>query len=166
MVDALNQADVEPVALVTGAATGVGRACADKLARQGYRVVINYLGPEAAEAEQLVDELEGDGLQAMAVQCDVSRHDQVLAMVEQIRRTFARLDLLINCAGTTEFIEHSDLETLTEDVWDRILSVNVKGAFWVIRACCDLLRDGNQPAIVNVGSVAGVSGSGSSISRV
>ncbi len=168
MVNAVNQPEDEPVALVTGAATGVGRACAHQLARLGYRVVVNYLGPEASAADQLVDELQGHepqgpGLQAMAVQCDVSRYAEVVAMVEQIRQTFARLDVVINCAGTTEFIEHADLEAMTEDIWDRILDVNVKGAFWVMRACCDLLRDGKRPAIVNVGSVAGLSGSGSSI---
>ncbi|EMI28959.1 SDR family NAD(P)-dependent oxidoreductase [Rhodopirellula europaea] len=151
-----------PVALVTGAATGVGRACAIGLARQGHDVVVNYSRSEA-EAKQTVADVEALGAKSMLVRCDVSVNEDVRAMVHQIGETFGRLDCLINNAATTEFIEHSDLETLTEPMWDRILGVNLKGPFFVTRAAVALLREGDGGSVVNVSSVAGITGSGSSI---
>jgi 3-oxoacyl-[acyl-carrier protein] reductase len=84
-------------------------------------------------------------------------------MVEQCRREFGRLDVLVNNAGMTHFVPHDDVEALTEDKWDRILAVNLKGPFFVSRAAIPLMRAGGGGAIVNVASVAGVAGSGSSI---
>ncbi|EMB15811.1 SDR family NAD(P)-dependent oxidoreductase [Rhodopirellula europaea] len=151
-----------PVALVTGAATGVGRACAIGLARQGHDVVVNYSRSEA-EAKQTAADVEALGAKSMLVRCDVSVDEDVRAMVHQIGETFGRLDCLINNAATTEFIEHSALETLTEPMWDRILGVNLKGPFFVTRAAAALLREGDGGSVVNVSSVAGITGSGSSI---
>ncbi|KLU03553.1 3-oxoacyl-[acyl-carrier protein] reductase [Rhodopirellula islandica] len=151
-----------PVALVTGAATGVGRACAIGLARQGHDVVINYSRSET-EAKQTAADVEALGVKSMLVRCDVSVDQDVREMIDQIRETFGRLDCLINNAATTEFIEHAQLETLTEPMWDRILGVNLKGPFFVTRAAADLLREGEGGSVVNVSSVAGITGSGSSI---
>ena len=84
-------------------------------------------------------------------------------MVEQVESTFGRLDALVNNAGTTEFIPHADLDAMTEAAWDRILAVNLKGPFFCIRAAQKLLAAGDGGAIVNVSSVAGLSGQGSCV---
>ena len=82
-------------------------------------------------------------------------------MAAAIDAEFGCLDALVNCAGTTEFVQHEDLEGMTEEAWDRILAVNTKGPFFVVRACIPLLKRQAQAAIVNVASVAGISGAGS-----
>ncbi|MCC9643859.1 SDR family oxidoreductase [Rhodopirellula sp. JC740] len=151
-----------PVSLITGAATGVGRACAIGLARQGHDVVINYSRSEA-EAKQTAEDASSLGAKTMLAKCDVSVDTDVRKMIAEIRSEFGRLDCLINNAATTEFVEHSDLETLTEPMWDRILGVNVKGPFFVTRAAAELLAEGDGGSVVNVSSVAGITGSGSSI---
>jgi 3-oxoacyl-[acyl-carrier protein] reductase len=151
------------VVLVTGSATGVGRACAVKFATLGFDVVVNYPGADKEEAEETVRLVENLQRRAMLVQCDVSRDDQVVAMVEGIEQTFGRLDVVVNAAGLTYFVEHADLDGLTEQQWDAIIGVNTKGPFFVIRGAARLLKKGSSSAVVNVSSVAGISGFGSSI---
>ncbi|MDG2221180.1 MAG: SDR family NAD(P)-dependent oxidoreductase [Rubripirellula sp.] len=152
-----------PVALVTGGATGVGRATAIRFAQQGHDVVVNFLGPEVDTAHETVQIIESLAVRAIPVQCDVSDNEQVVSMAAEIQKLFGRLDVLINCAGTTQFVDHADLDGLTESMWDRILAVNTKGPFLVSRACVDMLRADAGGSIVNVSSVAGISGFGSSI---
>src|SRR5262245_3010351 len=84
-------------------------------------------------------------------------------MVERCKSEFGRLDVVVNNAGTTFFVKHTELEQMTEERWDRILAVNLKGPFFVSRAAIPLMRAGGGGSIVNVASVAGVAGSGSSI---
>lgn len=154
--------DQRRVALVTGSATGVGRACVLQFARRGFDVVVNYSRSEV-EAKQTVELAEKLGAQVLLVRCDVACDDSVKAMVEQVRLTFGRLDVVVNNAATTSFVEHADLDGLTEEMWDRMLAVNLKGPFFVVRAAVDLLRANGGGAVVNVSSVAGKTGSGSSI---
>jgi 3-oxoacyl-[acyl-carrier protein] reductase len=154
--------DQRRVALVTGSATGVGRACVLQFARRGFDVVVNYSRSEV-EAKQTVELAEKLGAQVLLVRCDVASDDSVKAMVEQVRLTFGRLDVVVNNAATTSFVEHADLDGLTEEMWDRMLAVNLKGPFFVVRAAVDLLRANGGGAVVNVSSVAGKTGSGSSI---
>ena len=151
-----------PVALVTGAATGVGRAAAVRFAENGIDVVINYSRSEA-EARETLAMAQAAGVRGLLAKCDVSDDAGVRKMIAEIEQTFGRLDILVNNAGTTFFVEHKNLEELTEDKWDRILAVNLKGAFFVTRACVPLLKKSPQAAVVNVSSVAGVRGWGSSI---
>ena len=151
-----------PVALVTGSATGVGRACVLQFAARGYDVVVNYSRSEA-EAEQTAAEAEKLGATVLVVCCDVSKDDKDRAMINKIETKFGRLDVVVNNAATTNFIKHSDLEGLTESMWDRMLAVNLKGAFFVTRAAAQLLQAGDGGAVVNVSSVAGITGRGSSI---
>ena len=151
------------IALVTGSATGVGRACAVRFAALGYDVVVNYPGVDADEAAETVRLIEAHNQRALLVECDVSQDVQVVAMLDQVAESFARLDVLVNCAGTTHFVEASDLEAMSEEKWDQILAVNTKGPFFVIRAAVPLLKKSDQAAVVNVSSVAGISGFGSSI---
>ena len=151
------------VVLVTGAATGVGRATAIRFAREGFDVVVNYLGPEQNEAEECVRLVEAESRRAIAVQCDVSQDAEVQRMVACCEDAFGRLDVVVNCAGTTQFVPHADLDAMTESAWDQILAVNTKGPFFVVRASATLLKQSPNGAVVNVSSVAGLSGFGSSV---
>jgi 3-oxoacyl-[acyl-carrier protein] reductase len=152
----------QKVALITGGGTGVGRATTLQLAERGFNVVINY-SRSRDDAESTAGEARESGVRAMAIACDVAHDQQVRAMVERCREEFGRLDVVVNNAGTTHFVKHTELEELTEEKWDRILAVNLKGPFFVSRAAIPLMRAGGGGAIVNVASVAGVAGSGSSI---
>lgn len=149
------------VALITGSATGIGRATAVQLAERGYRIVVNYSRSQA-EAEETANLVTKTGSEAIVIKADVSDDKVVRAMIAQTLSHFGGLDVLVNNAGTTHFIDHTDLEAVTDDVWNDILSVNVKGLFSCCRAAMPHLktRNGN---IVNVASVAGLAGSGSSI---
>lgn len=153
----------KPVALVTGSATGVGRACVLQLAKQGYNVVVNYSRSEE-DAKATVADAEAAGAEILLYQCDVSSDQDARSMIAATADRFGRLDVLVNNAATTSFVEHQDLEGLTEEMWDRMLAVNLKGAFFVTRAAADLLKAaGGKGSVVNVSSVAGETGSGSSI---
>lgn len=151
-----------PVALVTGSATGVGRACVLQFAARGYDVVVNY-SRSAQEATQTVLKAKSLGAEVLLVQCDVANDSLVQEMIESIKSQFGRLDVLVNNAATTNFIDHADLEAMTEEIWDRILAVNLKGAFFVTRAAAALLKSGGGGSVVNISSVAGITGSGSSV---
>lgn len=150
------------VALITGSATGVGRACALRLAEEGFDIVVNY-SQSQAEAEETKTLVEDLGVQALLIQCDVSDDAGVRKMVGEVEEKWGRLDVLVNNAGTTEFIEHTDLDAVTEEIWDRLLGVNLKGPFFCIRAAAKLLSESDIGAAVNVSSTAGVDGRGSSV---
>jgi len=149
------------VALVTGSATGIGRATAIRFAKAGYDVVVNYSRSEA-EAKETLAAVEAEGVKGLLISCNVGSDEEVKAMFRQIESVFGGLDVLVNNAGTTFFVDHKNLDEMSEDKWDKILQVNVKGTFFCIRAAVPLLkpRCGN---IVSVSSVAGLSGDGSSI---
>jgi 3-oxoacyl-[acyl-carrier protein] reductase len=149
------------VALVTGSATGIGRAVALRFAKEGIAVAANYSRSEA-EAEQTLAELLKFGVAAILCKANVGNDREVRAMVERCRSELGGLDILVNNAATTRFIDHKDLEALTEEVWDEILGVNVKGTYYCCRAAMPLLRE-RHGNIVNVTSVAGLQGDGSSI---
>lgn len=150
------------VALITGSATGVGRACALRFAEEGFDIVINYSRSEAEalEAKSLV---EAEGAKVILIQCDVSDEAAVQSMIGEVKSQWGRLDVLVNNAGTTEFIEHENLEAMNEEIWDRILGVNLKGPFFCVRAAANLLRQSELGSVVNVSSTAGIDGRGSSI---
>ncbi len=147
--------------LITGGATGIGRAIALRLAREGANIAINY-SKSRAEAEETLKDVQDLGVKGMLCQCDVSRNLEVVEMVNQVKETLGRIDILINNAGTTVFVPLEELDQLQEEHWDRTLAVNVKGIFFVSRACADELRK-NRGAIVNITSIAGFNGAGSSI---
>jgi 3-oxoacyl-[acyl-carrier protein] reductase len=140
----------------------VGRACALQFARRGYDVVLNYSRSES-EAHQTASDVESCGVRSLLACCDVSQDDAVAKMIEQAIRAFGKLDVVVNNAATTNFIEHRDLDGLTEGMWDRTLAVNVKGAFFVTRAAANWLKKSDRGAVVNIASVAGITGNGSSI---
>jgi len=138
-------------ALVTGAATGIGRATATRLAAEGAAVVVNHVG-DAEPADSLVEELrKGDG-RALAIEADVSHEDQVVAMFERAGRELGgAIDLLVNNAGVEKPFP---LVEMPLEEWNRVLSVNLTGAFLCAReAARGLIRAGAPGAIVNVSSV-------------
>lgn len=152
----------DKAALITGGGTGVGRATVLACAAQGCNVAVNYSRSREA-AEATAAEAEKLGVRAIAVQADVADDDAVRRMVEQAEQAFGRLDVLVNCAGTTRFINHADLEKVTDDDWARIMAVNVVGPFHCIRAVKEPLLRAGGGEIVNITSVAGIQASGSSI---
>lgn len=149
-------------AIVTGSAVGVGRATALALAKRGANVVVNYSRSED-EAKETVAEVERLGAKALLVHADVSRDSEVRAMVERAVDAFGSIHVLVNNAGTTAFVNFADLEGMTEDHWDRILAVNLKGPFFCSRAAAGPLKETGEGAIVNIASVAGIRAIGSSI---
>jgi len=143
------------VALVTGGAGGIGGAVVRSLAKAGVSgIAINYR-KSAKEAEYLAAEIERSGVKALALQADVQSDQAVRAMIAKVRDEFGRLDILINNAGVTHWVKLSDLDGLTDPIWDEILDVNVKGAFRCTRAAAALLKE-HQGAVVNVSSISGV----------
>jgi 3-oxoacyl-[acyl-carrier protein] reductase len=141
-------------ALVTGAATGIGRSAVLALARAGYDVAINYSSSEKA-ARETAAQAEKLGAKTLVVKCDVSDEAGVRAMAKQVEATFGRLDVLINNAGTTASWKPKDLETLSLDEWDRVFAVNVRGLFQVTRACVPLLKK-SAGCVVNTASIVGL----------
>jgi 3-oxoacyl-[acyl-carrier protein] reductase len=144
-----------PVALVTGASRGIGRAAVLALADQGYDVVVNY-SASAAAAEQVAAEARDRGAAAMGAQADVADEAAVLRMVAVARDEFGRLDALVNNAGVTIDVPPADLDALAMPDWDRVFAVNVRGLFQVTRACVPLLRAAPHPAVVNSASIVGL----------
>ncbi|ARU60778.1 3-ketoacyl-ACP reductase [Tumebacillus avium] len=150
------------VALVTGGGTGIGRAVCIALAQKGAAVAVNYSRSQV-EAEETVQLIKNEGGRAIAMQADVSQDGDVRNLVAAVVQTFGTVDLLVNNASITRHIPFDDLEAATEDVWDTIFDVNVKGMFYCARAVAPYLKANQQGAIVNVGSIAGQTGLGSSI---
>ncbi len=150
------------VAVVTGSATGIGRACALQLARQGCGLVINYTR-SIAEAKQTAQDVEKFGVPVLLHQCDISSDKDVREMMARAARELGRIDVLVCNAGTTSPVPLKDLEAMSEDKWDRILKVNVQGTFFCVRAAAPHLKQHKRGAIVIVGARAAMTGIGSSI---
>jgi len=150
------------VALVTGGGTGIGRGIAKAFGQQGLKVVVNYSRSREA-AEEVVSDIRAAGGTAQAIRASVSEDSEVRAMIDQIAREFGRLDILVNNAGWSTRIPHDKLEDLTDEVWDRTFDTNLRGTFYCVRAAVPMLRKQAGAAIVNIASVAGMTGLGSSM---
>jgi 3-oxoacyl-[acyl-carrier protein] reductase len=149
------------VAIVTGSASGIGAAAAVSFAHAGARVVINYTKSEA-EARETAALAERAGGDVRVIRADVSRDEDCSALAKAAREAWGRIDILVNNAGTTKFAAHDDLDALNAEDFARIYAVNVTGAWQMIRACRDALKE-SQGAVVNVSSIAGIAGVGSSV---
>ncbi|MGK6319992.1 SDR family NAD(P)-dependent oxidoreductase [Sphingomonas sp. DT-204] len=147
------------VAVVTGGGTGIGAAVVRVLAARGVRCVVNYASSRDA-AETLAAEV-GNG--AIAVRADVADDGECRALARAAVEAFGRIDYLVNNAGKTKFAPHEDLEALDAEDFIDIYRLNLIGAFQMIRACAPAMREGPHGAVVNVASVAGVHGIGSSV---
>jgi 3-oxoacyl-[acyl-carrier protein] reductase len=145
----------KPAALVTGAATGIGRSAALALAKNGYDVVINFSRSEEA-AKSTARDAEAAGARTLVYRCDVSEDACVRAMLAATQKEFGRLDVLINNAGTTVDVEPGNLQEMKVDDWNHVFAVNVLGLFLVTRASVPLLRQSPNGCIVNTCSIAGL----------
>lgn len=141
------------VALVTGAAAGIGRACARQLAKDGMAVGVLDLLIE--QAQKTADEIDADGGKAIALQADISNRAQVDAAVQTLRDTFGPVTVLVNNAGitnTTPFME------VTEELWDKVYQINVKGTFIVTQTVVPDMQAANWGRIVNISSSSAQTG--------
>jgi 3-oxoacyl-[acyl-carrier protein] reductase len=149
------------VALITGSATGIGRAAAIRFAQHGLAVAVNYSRSES-EARETLAAVEKHGVPAILCKATVADEAQVKEMIARVHKELGGLDVLVNNAGTTHFVDYENLDGLTDDVWRDIFQVNLIGTFYCCKHALPLLKE-RKGAIVNVTSVAGISGMGSSI---
>ncbi|MEM7285805.1 MAG: SDR family oxidoreductase [Actinomycetota bacterium] len=149
-------------ALITGGGTGIGRATALALAAQGCAVSVNY-SRSADAAEQTAADARELGVEAIAVQGDVASDDDCRRVVAETVDALGRLDVLVNSAGTTVFVDHADLDGVTADDFHHLYAVNAIGPFQMMRAAEPHLRADGGGEVVSVSSVSGVAGVGSSI---
>jgi 3-oxoacyl-[acyl-carrier protein] reductase len=141
------------VSIVTGGARGIGKAIALTLVREGAKVAIVDFDKERAIA--LKNELEKNQGVAIAIPCDISKSSDVKAMVDQVIKALSRIDILVNNAG---IIRRGTIETVTEEDWDRVIEVNLKGTFNCSRAVVKTMKSQRYGKIINVSSIAGKMG--------
>ncbi|SRR5579872_2441554 len=152
----------QSVCIVTGSAAGIGAACAVQLAAKGARLAINFTKSER-EAHEVAAACESKGGQTIVVQADVSSDADCRRLANAALEKWGRIDALVNNAGTTKFARHDDLDALQAADFERIFGVNVVGAFQMIRAVAPAMRKQGKGAVVNVSSIAGITGMGSSV---
>lgn len=150
------------VAVVTGGNGGLGQRICHALAREGCDVAIVYAQSHEA-ARTFASELRTSGVRAEAIACDVTDPPAVQAMVDKVVSTFGRLDILVNDAAYNKWIPFNDLDAMTFEEWQKILSVNLNGPMLCSKAAAKAMRRTGGGRIVNVSSVAGLAPSGSSI---
>ena len=139
------------VALITGGGTGIGRAIALAFAREGASVAVAARRLE--KLKEVTAAIEKDGGQAIALECDVTRAKDAERAVHETAKRFGKLDVLVNNAGT---LSVSTVENITEEDWDRVMTVNLKGPFLLSRAALQEFRKAGGGAIVNIGSILGL----------
>jgi NAD(P)-dependent dehydrogenase (short-subunit alcohol dehydrogenase family) len=145
----------DAVAIVTGAARGIGRGVAQSLAREGTHVVVADLPSVQEEMERTGALVEGEGAQALLAHCDVTDWSQVSALAQATLDRFGRIDILVNNAGV---IGVAPVVAMSEEEWDRVLDVNLKGTFLCSKAVAPHMMERRSGRIVNMSSQAGKSG--------
>jgi 3-oxoacyl-[acyl-carrier protein] reductase len=150
------------VCIVTGSASGIGAASAIMLAGRGARVVVNYSKSEDA-ARATLKACEAAGGEALLVKADVAQDADCRRLAQAALDRWGRIDALVNNAGATKFADHANLEALSAEDFQRIYSVNVVGAYQMVRACAPAMKKSGHGAVVNVSSIASKNGMGSSI---
>ena len=152
-----------PVCVVTGSSSGIGAATALLFAERGYDVVV-HCARRAEAAEQVAKACRAAGAQALVIRADVAEDEQCRALAEEVRRRWGRVDALVNSAGmTTKFADLKDLDALSRSDFEATYRVNVVGAFQMSRAIAPLMRDRPHASIVNISSIGGRMGTGSSM---
>jgi 3-oxoacyl-[acyl-carrier protein] reductase len=149
-------------AVVTGSSSGVGAATAVELAKRGCDVVVHY-NRSRDDAEAVAAAARNHGVRSAVVAGNVALDADCRRIVGAAVDAFGRLDILVNSAGTTQFIKHSALDEVTDDVWRTILDVNVKGPFQCIRAAREPMTHAGGGHVVNIASIAGIKATGSSV---
>lgn len=147
----------DQVALITGASSGIGRATAEAMAREGARVGVNYCKNQAG-AEQTAETIRKAGGEALVVRADVTHAAEVLAMVDAVRKEWGRIDILVNNAG--DLLARRSLTDMTEEYWDQIMALNLKSVFLCVRAVWQEMAERKTGCIINVSSIAGRNGGG------
>ena len=152
-----------PVAIVTGGSRGVGAATAKMLSENGWNVVITC-SSSIKDADQVAKNCTHEKAEVIALKADVSKDIECIATINKAIEKWGRIDALVNNAGTTKFAwDHSDLGSLTAKDFQDIYDVNVIGPFQMIKAAKEHLLKSENPCIVNISSIAGIKGIGSSI---
>jgi 3-oxoacyl-[acyl-carrier protein] reductase len=147
----------DQVALITGASSGIGRATAEAMAREGARVGVNYYKNQAG-AEQAAETIRKAGGEALIIGADVTRNADVITMVEAVRKEWGRIDILVNNAG--DLLARRTLADMTEEYWDQVMALNLKSAFLCVKAVWEEMVARKSGCIINVSSIAGRNGGG------
>jgi len=142
---------VGKIVIITGAARGIGRTCALAFAREGAKVVAVDLA--AQTLEQIKTEIQDEDTEAMGIVCDVAKADEVWKAVDQVIARFDTIDVLVNNAGVLRTT--TPLEKITEEEWDLLMNVNLKGFFLFLRSVLPIMREKKYGKIVNMASSAG-----------
>jgi 3-oxoacyl-[acyl-carrier protein] reductase len=151
------------VAIITGGSRGVGAATARLLASKGWNITITCTS-SIDDAENVVKECEKLGVEAIAITADVSEDNSCVQTAQETIEKWGRIDALVNNAGTTKFVfNHADLDGLDAEDFLHIYKVNVVGPFQMVRACKEMLLNSENPSVVNISSIAGIKGLGSSL---
>jgi 3-oxoacyl-[acyl-carrier protein] reductase len=154
------------VAVVTGGAGGLGAAICTGLAEAGCTVVVGYSSSESA-ARLLADALPPVAMPHAALRAQVTDTSTLATLAREVESRYGRCDILVNCAGTTKFVAHSDLDGLDDALFDQIMATNVRGPFAAVRALKPLLAakrdDGGTGLVVNISSIAAVTAMGSNV---
>ncbi len=151
------------VAIITGGSRGVGAATARLLASKGWNITITCTS-SMDDAENVVKECEKLGVEAIAITADVSEDNSCVQTAQETIEKWGRIDTLVNNAGTTKFVfNHADLDGLDAEDFLHIYKVNVVGPFQMVRACKEMLLNSENPSVVNISSIAGIKGLGSSL---
>jgi len=141
------------VAIVTGGARGIGKAIVLTFVREGAKVALVDVDKKGLEALQ--NETKKNKGEIINISCDITKSSEVNVMVGQVKRSFGRIDILVNNAG---IIRRGTIETVTEEDWDRVIEVNLKGTFNCCKAVVDIMKQQSYGKIVNVSSIAGKMG--------
>ena len=140
----------DKVAIVTGAASGIGKSCSLSFTEKGVKVVVVDLNKKGAEETNL--EIQRKGGKAIFIKADVSKKEDVENIVNITKNNFGKIDILVNCAGICQI---RNVEDITEEEWDKMMSINLKGTFFLCQSVLKEMKKYQKGKIVNMGSVAG-----------
>jgi NAD(P)-dependent dehydrogenase (short-subunit alcohol dehydrogenase family) len=144
----------EKVAVITGGGSGIGRAMAVRFAREGARVVVVDI--VAGAVSETVSEIEASGGRALGVVADVAVESDIDRMIDTARSEYGRIDILCNNAGIMD--RNQPITELSNDLWERVLAVNLRGPFWACRRAIPIMIEQGRGAVLNIASVAGLFG--------
>jgi 3-oxoacyl-[acyl-carrier protein] reductase len=150
----------DKVAVITGGSGAIGAASAKRLAQAGAKIVVGY-NSKPDQAAAVVASLPGSGHRTIRI--PMLETPLIREAAATVVRDYGRCDILVNAAGFTRMIPHHDLEALTDDLIDSIFAVNVRGPFATIRAFAPLMKNSGDAVIVNISSIAAITGTGSNI---
>ena len=147
----------DKVALVTGASSGIGRASAKEFAKSGAKVIVHY-NESKSDAEAVVGSIINGGGEAIALKADVSKKQEVEALIKSSLEEFGTIDILVNNAGA--LIKRQSIEEMEEDLWDKVMDVNLKSIYLVAQAVIPIMKEKNYGKIINLTSIAARMGGG------